>query len=165
MQFGPGASSGETTTVTTQSPWDALAAVSKASGVDPNETSSVARGIGQSPHDFIGRVPQYAAARQASPGASAGQLAAEQGWATPSQAQAIDKQETVSAGGEAGKTGAFADIFGDFFEAAYPFLMFGLAVALFVVALLIGLVALGKSPAGRAISKGGIAAAGKAVFL
>ena len=165
MQFGPGASNGESTAITTQSPWDALAAISKASGVDPNETEAIARGTGTSPHDFMDKVPQYAAARQADPGASTGQVAAKNGLATPSQAQGIDKQQTVTAGGEAGKTGAFADIFGDFFEAAYPFLMFGLAVALFVVALLIGLVALGKSPAGKAIGKGAISAATKAVFL
>jgi hypothetical protein len=93
---------------------------------------------------MIQNVAALSAAQTANPSLTPGQLASQVLGATPQQAQTIDGEAQVSQG-QTGKSGSFVDIAGDLFEAFYPFLMFGLAAILFLVALFLAAQAISKS--------------------
>lgn len=80
---------------------------------------------------IIPKIPALSAAYIANPGATPSQLAQNVLGANPSQVDAINKLYQANETSLGTSTGLMSDIFGDFFEVAYPFVMVGLSLVLF----------------------------------
>ena len=145
MQFGPGT---QGSTLTTQSPTEALQAAATASGINPSDALAFAQSTGTDPITAAQLMPGLSAYLTANPGATLGQAAANTGNATPDQASTTDKVAAEKKGGTASQSGLITDIFGDVIEVVYPWLMFVVAQGLLVFGLLLLVVALVKSPVG-----------------
>ena len=133
---------------TTTDPEAAIVAAATAASFPETYALWIDEGMGWSASHTIGMIPALAAAYTADPGLTPGQLATQVLGATPQQAAAIQKTDQANQASAGTSSGLMSDIFGDFFQVFYPFLMIGLSVALFVLWALIALIAINKASAG-----------------
>lgn len=151
MQFGPNSNTRARpeggTAPPPQSGVDAIITAANAAGFPASWALWIAESTGQEA-GIISHIPALAAAYEANPGETPGQLAVNVLGATTQQATAVDKLQQSNSASLGTSTGLVTDVVGDFFEVAYPFVMIGLSILLFIFWAILAVSAVNKSAGG-----------------
>lgn len=160
MQFGPGNDSAGATTTATPNSLTALRSAAVSLGLTGDEAQALLEVTGDQISDAMSQLATIAAYKTAHPASTFGQAASATDAVTPAQAKSMDSLiGTMTPGGEGqpeaaatvNQTGLISDIVGDILGTFYPFLMWGLASLFALIGAIILVVAVIKSPAGKAI--------------
>jgi hypothetical protein len=141
-----------TTTKHTDDTWKALSNAADAAGLNGGQVVTISESYGLDPAQVIPKVAQISATKTAEPGESLADVMSQvflSGEKNVGEKTSRAKKNVKSKAEGSGSPGLFSDIMGDVFEVAYPWLMFGLSAICAILALVVLLVGIAKSPLGN----------------
>lgn len=146
------------TTKQSNDSWSALSDAASAAGLNGPEVVTITQSYGRTPKQVLPQVASISAAKQASPGASLADVMAQRlnatGPAGPTGPPITGadttraKKKATATKESAGSQGLFSDIMGDIFETLYPWLMIIMGFLFFLVAVVVLLSGIAKTPLG-----------------